>query len=440
VLSKQDNDLVCRVGPGTPMGNLMRQYWLPAMLSSELPSPDCDPVRVMLLGEKLIAFRDSQGQIGLLDNNCPHRGASLFFGRNEECGLRCVYHGWKFDVAGNCVDMPNEPPESNFKDKVRARAYPCRERGGVVWAYLGPRDTPPELPDLEPNNLGERSTAMAVLRDCNYLQALEGDIDTSHFSFLHFGHAEPESATPGTFQYFQLKHRSPRYSVVDTEYGATYGAYRPAEPGTLYWRIAHFLFPCYTMIPTGVLGDQILVRAWVPMDDDHTMFFSMRPAPEADSRFSVEAQLNQSRNVVYSSMLPNTSHWYGRFRLGSCAANDYEIDRDAQHRKEDYTGITGIHTQDQAITESMGPIYERTQEHLGSSDTMVIRVRRRLMDAARALADTGALPRSVDHPEVYRQRSGGVILAEDADWIRDTEDLRTAYVSHPHLDLTLAAI
>ena len=282
--------------------------------------------------------------------------------------------------------------------------------------------------------------ADAVLRECNWLQALEGDIDTSHFSFLHFGHAEPESARPGTFQYFQLKHRSPRYSVLDTEYGATYGAYRPAEPGTLYWRIAHFLFPCYTMIPTGVLGDQILVRAWVPLDDDHTMFFSMRPAPEAESRFSVEAQLNQSRNVVYSSMLPNTSDWYGRFRLGSCAANDYEIDRDAQRRNEDYTGIAGIHTQDQAITESMGTIYDRTQEHLGSSDTMVIRVRRRLMDAARALAETGALPRSIDHPEVYRQRSGGVILAEDADWIKDTEALRQAYVSHPQLDLTLAAI
>jgi phthalate 4,5-dioxygenase len=438
MLSKSDNELLTRVGPGTAMGDVLRQYWLPLLLSDELPGKDSNPLRTRVLGENLIAFRDSQGQVGLLAENCPHRGASLFFGRNEDCGLRCVYHGWKFDVAGHCVDMPNEPPESNFKDKVRARAYPCRERGGVVWAYMGPRQTPPELPDLEPNNLGERSTAMAVLRDCNYLQALEGDIDTSHFSFLHFGHAEPESATPGTFQYFQLKHRSPRYSVLDTEYGATYGAYRPAEPGTLYWRIAHFLFPCYTMIPTGVLGDQILVRAWVPMDDNHTMFFSMRPG--ADQQFSVESQLNQSRNAVYSRMLPNTTDWYGRFRLEADAANDYQIDRDVQRRNHDYTGIAGIHTQDQAITESMGTIYDRTQEHLGSSDTMVIRVRRRLMDAARALVDTGALPRSVEHPEVYRQRSGGVILPEDADWIKDTEALRQAYVSHPQLDLTLAAI
>ena len=440
MLSKQDNELVCRVGPGTPMGNLMREFWLPALLSTELPTADSDPVRVMLLGEQLVAFRDTNGAIGLFQHNCPHRGASLFFGRNEESGLRCVYHGWKFDISGACVDMPNEPAESDFKTKVKAVAYPTRERGGIVWAYLGPRREPPELPDLEPNNLGEKSVATAVLRECNYVQALEGDIDTSHFSFLHFGHAQPESAKPGTFQYFQLKHRQPKYSVLDTDYGATYGAYRPAEPGTLYWRIAHFLFPCFTMIPTGVLGDQILVRAWVPMDDNHTMFYSMQPRAEVASQFSVERQLNQSRNVVYTPMLPNTTDWYGRFRLEANAANDYRIDRQVQRRKEDYTGIAGIHTQDQAITESMGAIYDREKEHLGSSDAMVIRVRRRLMDAARALAETGAVPLSVDHPEVYRQRSGGVILPEDADWIKSTEELRKAYASHPQLDLTLAAI
>src|SRR6266700_2179474 len=151
MLSKEDNELVTKVGPGTPMGNLMRQYWLPAMLSSELPSIDSDPVRVLLLGEQLIAFRDSTGKVGLLANNCPHRGASLFFGRNEESGLRCVYHGWKFDTAGRCVDMPNEPPESNFKDKVRARAYPCRDVNGMIWVYMGPRETPPPLPAFEVN-------------------------------------------------------------------------------------------------------------------------------------------------------------------------------------------------------------------------------------------------------------------------------------------------
>src|SRR5215472_12199393 len=149
MLSKEDNELVTRVGPGTPMGNLMREYWVPAMLSSELPAADADPVRVMLLGEKLIAFRDTNGAVGLIQNHCPHRGASLFFGRNEEAGLRCVYHGWKFSTTGECVDMPNEPAESDFRTKVRATAYPCVERAGVVWTYMGPRNPPPPLPGLE---------------------------------------------------------------------------------------------------------------------------------------------------------------------------------------------------------------------------------------------------------------------------------------------------
>ena len=160
MLKQEENELISRVGPGTPMGNFMREYWLPAMLSSELPGPDSDPVRVLLLGEKLIAFRDTNGKVGLMDHACPHRGASLFFGRNEECGLRCVYHGWKFDADGNCVDMPNEPAESDFKAKVKAAAYPSQERGGVVWAYMGPRSTPPPLPDLEGNM--RRQLARAV--------------------------------------------------------------------------------------------------------------------------------------------------------------------------------------------------------------------------------------------------------------------------------------
>src|SRR6266566_6117160 len=149
MLSQEENELISRVGPGTPMGNLFREYWLPAMLSEELPNADSDPLRVMMLGEQLIAFRDSNGKVGLLANNCPHRGASLFFGRNEEAGLRCVYHGWKFDTSGRCIDMPNEPSESDFKTKVKAVAYPTQEKAGVVWAYMGPPEKQPVLPDLE---------------------------------------------------------------------------------------------------------------------------------------------------------------------------------------------------------------------------------------------------------------------------------------------------
>src|SRR5215467_5261387 len=173
MLSRDDNELLCRVGPGTPMGDLMRQYWVPAALSTELPESDGPPLRVRLLGESLIAFRASSGAVGLIQNSCPHRGASLFYGRNEAEGLRCVYHGWKFDVAGRCVDMPNEPEESSFKQKVRAVAYPCVERAGLIWAYLGPRETPPPLPDLEAN-MAPEARVTTMMRDCNYMQALEG--------------------------------------------------------------------------------------------------------------------------------------------------------------------------------------------------------------------------------------------------------------------------
>ena len=202
MLSREDNELLCRVGPGTPMGNLLRQYWIPALMSSELPGPDCPPVRVRLLGENLIGFRVTSGKLGLIQNACPHRGASLFFGRNEGEGLRCVYHGWKYDCEGVCVDMSSEPPESSFKSKIRARAYPCLERNDIIWTYMGPRPTPPPLPDIEPNMLprGEYVIQKA-LRECNWFQGLEGDIDTGHLSFLHLGAVKPEHTKPGSFDY-----------------------------------------------------------------------------------------------------------------------------------------------------------------------------------------------------------------------------------------------
>jgi phenylpropionate dioxygenase-like ring-hydroxylating dioxygenase large terminal subunit len=196
------------------MGNLFREYWLPALQSAELPEPDCDQVRVKLLGEELIGFRDTSGKVGLVENSCPHRGASLYYARNEQNGLRCIYHGWKFDTTGQCVDMPNEPPQSNFKDRVRAVSYPCVERGGVVWAYLGPRETPPPLPDIE-GNMQPDSTVYSQIRNCNWMQALEGDIDTVHFSWLHAGHVKPEDAASDFMRYL-TEDRSPTFAALDT--------------------------------------------------------------------------------------------------------------------------------------------------------------------------------------------------------------------------------
>jgi hypothetical protein len=208
-----------------------------------------------------------------------------------------------------------------------------------------------------------------------------------------------------------------------------YGAYRPAGPGQYYWRIAQFLFPFFTMPPTGLLGGHVVARAWVPMDDEHMMMFMMIPRPSP-----VAAETPAAHGPRPPTLLPNTTGWLGRFRLAANEDNDYQLDRDAQERDEEYSGISGIHLQDQAITESMGPVYDRSREHLGSSDAMVIRVRRRLIAAARALAEAGTVPPGVDEPAAYRQRSGGVILDSDADWIADTKDLRAAYVAHPELD------
>jgi phenylpropionate dioxygenase-like ring-hydroxylating dioxygenase large terminal subunit len=432
MLSIPDNEILCRVGPGTPMGELMRQYWIPAMTSNELPSPDCPPVRLRLLGENLIAFRATSGKVGFIANSCPHRGASLFFGRNEEEGLRCVYHGWKFDVDGNCVDMPSEPAESNFKSKVKATTYPCLERNNVIWAYMGPREVPPSLPDLEANMLPEGEySASKTMRECNWMQGLEGDIDTVHSSFLHHGSNETNSSADLKYK---TGDRAARYVVTETDFGACYGAYRPAEDDQYYWRIANYLFPFYTMVPSSPLDAGSHVRIWVPIDDNNTMYWGIssrtrNAAGGGAARPAARPEGAPQRAV--SQYLPDSSDWLGRARLTANRDNDYKIDRDVQRNdktENGYTGIAGIFLQDQAITESMGPIYRRQNEHLGTSDSMIIRVRRRLINSAKALRDQGIVPPGAEAPELYRQRSGWVILPRGADWLEATEGLRHAFV------------
>ena len=431
MLKLEENELICRVGPGTPMGSFMREYWVPAMLSSELPEPDSDPLRVMLLGEQLIAFRDTNGKPGLIQSNCPHRGASLFFGRNEEAGLRCVYHGWKFDVDGNCIDMPNEPAESDFKSKVKAVAYPTHERGGIVWAYLGPRTEPPPLPDLEGNmqaNSGQLVRATQL--QCNWLQILEGDIDTTHVGFLHYGGLKAEDQIPGSFSDYQLREKTAHFEIIDTEAGAAYGARRLAGEDQVYWRIAQWCFPFYTFTPPGVLGTKKGGNARVPMDDYHTLTFSMTVGRNAPSQAT----------PLRVPMQPNTTDWFGRLRPEQEGSNDFRIDRATQRKNSGgtgFTGISGIAMQDAAMTGGMGPIYDRSQEHLGTTDGMVIRVRRRLIAAVTAHMRHGVTPPGVDDPTAYRVRSGGVFLPPDADWVEATRELRQAFIEHPQLDPTL---
>jgi phthalate 4,5-dioxygenase oxygenase subunit len=252
MLSKEDNELLTHVGPGTPMGALMRQYWMPIYLSTDLEKPDNKPHRIKLLHENLIIFRDTLGNVGLLTEVCAHRGASLYWSRNEENGVRCVYHGWKYDVTGRCVDMPNEPTASNFRDKVRIRSYPCQERNGVVWTYMGPREEPPPLPDLEFNLLPQEHLIIRRdLQESNWVQGLEGNIDSSHLSFLHTrleatGNAEFYGEGPATRGLF-YNGAAPKMEVVNTDAGVMYAAGRAEEPGKVYWRVTQFLMPFYGM-------------------------------------------------------------------------------------------------------------------------------------------------------------------------------------------------
>jgi phenylpropionate dioxygenase-like ring-hydroxylating dioxygenase large terminal subunit len=344
-----------------------------------------------------------------------------------------VYHGWKFDVAGDCVDMPSEPAESNFRTKVHAKAYPTRERGGIIWAYMGirDRDNLPPLPDIEASMLSEGPHQISILhRPCNWMQGWEGEMDTVHAAFLHGGATTLEKAKPGTGAWYSAKSRAAKFSAMDTDFGTSYGAYRPAEDDTYYWRIAHMLFPFYAMPPLGPLGKNATIGMYVPMDDDNTLQWEIMIEPGVgstlqglDGRPQAAGAPTTGRGVT----LPNGTGWYERFNIEQNMANDYLIDREAQRNMESYTGIHGVRQQDMAVTESMGTIYTRHREHLGTTDTMIIRTRRRLLNAAKAYRETGQPSIGVDNPEAYHQRSGDLVLPRSVDWWDGTKELREQF-------------
>ncbi len=408
MLTARDNELLTATGPGTPMGQLMRRYWIPAFFSSELPEPDCPPVRVKLLNESLVAFRATDGQVGLLGQHCPHRGASLFFGRNEECGLRCVYHGWKFDVTGQCIDMPNEPPESNFKHKIRTTAYPCVERGGLVWTYMGPPHLQPGLPALEWAVVPESHRYGSVrLQQCNWFQAMEGGIDSSHISFLHRGDGTAKIASRLTAD------TAPKFEIVDTDYGFMIGARRDVEAERSYWRITQWLMPWYTMIPRA--GDDVPIgaHAWVPVDDESCLAYSIEWHPD---RPLSDQEMEKSRtwNYIHAENIP------GSHRTVLNKDNDYLIDRALQKSGRSFTGIKGIGMQDAAIQESMGPIFDRGQEHLGTSDTAIITVRRYLLRVLKEMEE-GKDPPGLN-PASQRVRSAGFMLPRGVPFLEAADD------------------
>jgi phthalate 4,5-dioxygenase oxygenase subunit len=412
MLTREENELLTRTGAGSAAGNYFRRYWLPALLASELPRPDCAPVRVRILGEDLIAFRDSEGRVGLLDEFCPHRRASLFWGRNEECGLRCVYHGWKFDATGACVDMPNEPPEYGFASKVRTVAYPTREFGGVIWAYLGPAERVPELPKLEWARVPESHRYVSKRRqETNYLQAVEGGIDSSHSNFLHAS-VEAFQVTPAYVEKvknssnlrtkYHVLDKSPRFTVKKTDYGLTIAVRRNAEEDTYYWRLTQFLLPSHTIIPQQK-GLTLHGHCWVPRDDETCWVWTVSWNPD-EPLSEAEWEAIRDESFVHARVEPGT------FRPLRNKNNDYLVDRERQNVS--MTGIHGFAAQDQAIQESMGAIVDRTRERLGTSDTAIIAMRRLLLEEIRGL-EGGREPFAPHHGDLYWVRSASMLLKRD---------------------------
>jgi phthalate 4,5-dioxygenase len=416
-----ENEFLTRVGPGTPMGNLLRQYWLPVLQSTDLPEPDGTPLRVRLLCENLVAFRNSDGKVGLIDHVCAHRCASLFFGRNEENGLRCLYHGWKFDIEGRCVDVPNEPPGSKFHEQVRLVAYPCIEKNGVIWTYMGPARTElPPLPDLGwALTTADRRGALRYQRACNWLQAMEGDFDSSHLSFLHLAFdpklqntAHDQKAGIEYYRNLARMDKQPLLEVCDTDIGVMYGARRDADDGKFYWRVTQFMMPCYTSVPG--FGGKNRDKVWVPLDDEHTMVWE--PHWSSTRALSAEEQKGWKDRVAPSGFVPDTDDWLGKARFAANAANDYLLDRERQ-KKVNFSGLENVTPiQDAAMQESMGPIVDRTKEHLGASDAAIVQLRRRLMHAARQLQSNHQAPPGVEEPKLYRKHGDQLLLGANDAW------------------------
>ena len=427
MLSKEENDILTKVGPGTLMGNLLRRYWTPALLSSEVAEAGGAPVRVRLFGEDLVAFRDTDGQVGLVAQNCPHRGASLYFGRNEDCSIRCVYHGWAFDRDGNCTDMPSEPRP--FADRIKLTAYPTHESGGIVWTYMGPKETMTPFRDFGTESLpSDQVAAFKTYSPCNYVQAMEGNLDSAHISFLHQFNAIEDIPDDGTDKpgynsnamsmKFWRHDRTPRFEMEEYWYGYRYGALRTTPNGHTHVRINAFVMPFNTLVASPPFSTRQSV--FVPIDDEHCWRYN----------FATQARYNPDNlggpPWAASPQWPYAQTRVAGRRTGSAvvqrqwtAENEYQIDRSIQADRSSrgsFSGVAEFNSQDLMVTESMGPIYDRSKEHLGTTDVAIIRMRSMLINAARDLAQ-GKEPPAVGPENDYKSiRVGEKVLDPDEDW------------------------
>lgn len=417
MVTKEENERLVRVGTGTPMGRLLRRYWHPAVLSRELPENDCPPVRVKILGEELLAFRDTKGRIGLVDAYCPHRRAQLFFGRNEECGIRCVFHGWKFDVDGNCVDLPSEPDNTALWEKMKIKSYPTFETADVIWAYLGPLEQKPSPPDYEWMRAPATHRFVSKnIQATNFLQGLEGGLDTSHSSFLHDQDIAGKSM-------IRSRDGAPKIEVFPTDYGYSYVSRRSLGKDGEYVRVYQYFMPfqqCrgFVVSMTGKRNEvpKIDGHLWVPIDDENTMVWNWMYGLDEDS------VITREHADWYEKFVGRGADDYipGTFNLKRNLSNDFMIDRHLQKTKTS-SGIEGINTQDIAVQESMGSIVDRSLEKLVSSDNAII-VMRKMLLAAISASENGEDPPGL-RPETHNNvRAFDCIVPSGVDWREATRE------------------
>ncbi|WP_151446138.1 Rieske 2Fe-2S domain-containing protein [Lacisediminimonas profundi] len=413
MLSAADNEMLTRTGPGTPMGEYFRRFWQPIALARELPDNDGAPIRVNIMGEQLVAFRNSQGVVGLVNSKCPHRGADLYFGRNEECGIRCVFHGWKFDVEGRPMELPNVPPGTQYHETIRLKAYPTREHGGIVWGYLGPRPDEthplPEVPQLEFAELpASHRYVTKKLQECNWAQSIEGALDTSHFSFLHMpapgvpSNANPDAPADEKRLRWIRNDPLPQFSIMEHEVGFVVGGARRADGEERYWRTAQFALPAHSTTPSTLPGETYFGYTWVPIDDHNCWIYTYAWNPDRPFTDEERATFAAGHGVIAEvdqDFIPIRNR-----------GNEYLRDREMQ-KHVNFTGVRGVAEQDALVHDSQGRIADRTQEHLTASDAAIVRFRRQVMNGARALL-SGVEPQAPWKHESYRLRSGSWIASE----------------------------
>jgi phenylpropionate dioxygenase-like ring-hydroxylating dioxygenase large terminal subunit len=419
MFSTTDNNLLTRTGPETSMGRYFRRFWIPVALSSELPEPDGPPLRVKVMGEDLVAFRATDGRVGLVEPACAHRGANLFFGRNEHGAIRCIYHGWQFDLEGRCIDMPNVPRDAAYHGRIRIRAYPTREFADMVWAYMGPEDALPEMPQLEVGLVpASHRFVSKKLQECNWAQSIEGALDTAHFSFLHMpAPAVAETLHPdANADHRRLKWMRddplPRFSFVEHAAGFAAGAARDGDAGEHYWRISQFLVPNHSLAPNALPGENYQGQTWVPISDHACWIYTyawnpLRPLTDAE-----RDKLARGHGVIAETG-PDFVPLRNR-------ANDYGLDREDQ-RLRTYTGVRGVSEQDAMVQDSQGLIADRSTEHLTATDAAVVRFRRVVMTGARELVE-GIPPAAAMNGEAYRLRSGSWVAAREKPLTEVMED------------------